>query len=314
MILPAPRGQLGEAVVAALRDTRHDARAVAPGDREDADLALWILHELHYGGFEDADPRAEWDPRLLEVRVGLETELEERLRARFPGVPEDSADLATTIFGAIEKFEGASLSAFVHRQATTEQVLHLMRVRSIYHLKEADPSAFVLPRLSGAAKAGLAELLYDEYGGGRAERLHSGLFARGLADSGLDATYGAYVEEAPTEVLEQNNALTMFGLHGRLRAEAMGHLAAFEATSSLPSRRMAQGLRRLELPESLAHYYDEHVEADAVHEQVAVRSICVPMVEAEPHLREGLFLGVFTCLDQEDRVARRLLTTWGAAA
>ena len=88
-----------------------------------------------------------------------------------------------------------------------------MRVRSIYHLKEADPSAFVLPRLTGAAQAGLAELLYDEYGGGRAERLHSGLFARGMADAAWTPTYGAYVDEAPTEVLEQNNALTMFGLH-----------------------------------------------------------------------------------------------------
>jgi hypothetical protein len=313
VILPTPRGQLGEAVVAAARDPRSDVRATTPSSREDADLALWMLHELHYRGFEDADPHAEWDPRLLQVRVGLEAELEERLRARFPGVPEESGDLATTVFEVIEKFEGASVSAFVHRQATTEQVLHLMRVRSIYHLKEADPSAFVLPRLSGAAQAGLAELLYDEYGGGRADRLHSGLFARGLADAGLDPAYGAYVDEAPTEVLEQNNALTMFGLHGRLRAAAMGHLAAFEATSSLPSRRIAQGLRRLELPESLAHYYDEHVEADSVHEQVAVRAICVPMVEAEPHLREDLFFGVFTCLDQEDRVARHLLATWEAA-
>ena len=114
-------------------------------------------------------------------------------------------------------------------------------------------------------------------------------------------------------MLEQNNAQTMFGLHRRFRAAAMGHLAAFEATSSLPSRRMSQGLRRLELPESLAHYYDEHVEADAVHEQVAVRAICVPMVEAEPHLLEDLFLGVFTCLDLEDRVARHLLASWEAA-
>jgi hypothetical protein len=311
--IPIPRGELGEAVAAMLRDPRSDARHATPSGREDAALALWMLHELHYRGFEDADPRAEWEPRLLEVRADLEAELEERLRTRFPGVPEDSGDVASAIFEVIEKFEGASVSGFVHRHATTEQVLHLMRVRSIYHLKEADPSAFVLPRLSGSAQAGLAELLYDEYGGGRAERLHSGLFARGLADAGLDATYGAYVDEAPAEVLEQNNAVTMFGLHGRLRAAAMGHLAAFEATSSLPSRRMAQGLRRLELPETLAHYYDEHVEADAVHEQVAVRAICVPMVEAEPHLREDVFLGVFTCLDQEDRVARHLLATWEAA-
>ena len=43
----------------------------------------------------------------------------------------------------------------------------------------------------------------------------------------------------PVEILEQNNALSMFGLQRRLRGAAVGHLAAFEATSSLPSRRNA---------------------------------------------------------------------------
>jgi Iron-containing redox enzyme len=311
MLIPTPRGELGESVAAALRDPAHDPRGVGATDRRDADLTLWMLHELHYGGFEDADERVEWDPRLLEVRAALEVELEERLRARFPGVVVDG-DLAEAVFEMVEKFEGASVSSYVHREATAEQVLHLLQVRSVYHLKEADPSAWMLPRLSGPAQTALAELLYDEYGSGRAERLHAGLFARGIADAGLDPTYGAYLDCAPTEVLEQNNAVTMFGLHRRLRAAAMGHLAAFEATSSQPSRRMAQGLRRLEMPESMAHYYAEHVEADAVHEQLAVRAICVPMVEAEPGLQDDLFLGVFTCLDQEDRLARRLLGEWSA--
>ena len=296
-----------------LRDPAKDPSGVAPTDHTDATLTLWMLHELHYRGFDDSDERAEWDPRLLAVRADLETELEDRLRARFPGVDVDG-DLAAAVFEMVEKFEGASVSTYVRRHATADQVRHLLRVRSVYHLKEADPSAWVLPRLTGPAKAALAELLYDEYGAGRAERLHAGLFARGMTDAGLDPTYGAYLDEAPIEVLEQNNAMTLLGLHRRLRAAAMGHLAAFEATSSLPSRRLAQGMRRLEMPESLAGYYDEHVEADAVHEQLAVRAICVPMVEAEPHLQDDVFLGVFTCLDQEDRVARHLLDTWGATA
>ncbi len=36
---------------------------------------------------------------------------------------------------------------------------------------EADPHAWVLPRLWGRAKAAMAAVEYDEFGGGRAERV-----------------------------------------------------------------------------------------------------------------------------------------------
>ena len=105
-----------------------------------------------------------------------------------------------------------------------------------------------------------------------------------MTDAGLCADYGAYVDDVPVEVLALNNAMSLFGLHRRLRGAALGHLAAFETTSSLPSRRITQGLARLEFPQSLIDYYDEHVEADAVHEQLAVRAICGALVTEEPHL------------------------------
>ena len=144
-------------------------------------------------------------------------------------------------------------------------------MRSIYHLKESDPTAWLVPRLAVRAKAALMELQYDEYGAGDPNRLHAHLFARGIEACGLRPEYGAYIDDVPLEVLEQNNAMSMFGLHRRLRGAALGHLAAFEATSSLPSRRMVAGLDRLGFPEEMIDYYAEHVEADAVHEQLAVR-------------------------------------------
>ena len=95
---------------------------------------------------------------------------------------------------------------------------------------------------------------------------------------------------------------------------AVGHLAAFEATSSLPSRRMAQGLQRLGLPAEIVGYYTEHVEADAVHEQVALRDVCVRLVAEEPGLEPDVWFGAWACLDLENRTARRLLSGWGVAA
>jgi hypothetical protein len=199
----------------------------------------------------------------------------------------------------------------VHRDADRHQVEELLRVRSLYHLKEADPVAWLVPRLGTRTKAALVELQYDEYGGGDPGRLHHHLFEEGLSASGLDGSYGAYVDLAPLEVLEQNNALSLLGLHRRLRGAALGHLAAFEATSSLPSRRMAQGLERLGFPAEMVGYYTEHVEADAVHEQLAVRTIVGALLEEEPELEADVWFGAAVCLDLEDRVARALLARWG---
>jgi hypothetical protein len=115
------------------------------------------------------------------------------------------------------------------------------------------------------------------------------------------------------EVLEQNNAMSLFGLHRRLRGAALGHLAAFESTSSLPCRRMSQGMARLDMPQEIIEYYDEHVEADAVHEQLAVRTICGSLIDDEPRLIDDVFFGAFTCLDLEDRFAASFLESADAA-
>lgn len=306
MHLPQPRGPLTEGLFDALR-----SRAPVPtgGTGEDAALALWVLHELNYRGFDEVDDRLEWDPDLLRLRATLERDLENRLRARF-AAPE-GLSFVHDFFAWLDEQDGVSLARHVHRDASREQVDELLRIRSIYHLKESDPVAWLVPRLGVRAKAALMELQYDEYGGGDPNRLHHHLYAAGLAASGLEPAYDAHIDLAPLEVLEQNNALSLLGLHRRLRGAALGHLAAFEATSSLPSRRMAQGLERLGYPAEMVEYYSEHVEADAVHEQLAVRTIAAALLEEEPELEADLWFGAFTCLDLEERFARSVLVRWG---
>jgi hypothetical protein len=313
--LPKPRGRLSDAVLGALRDLPTvpvRGIEVPPESADDAALTLWVLHELSYGGFEGVDDGADGEPELVRVRGFLERRLEGELRARWPGVPD--VELGSGFFDWVAEQHGPSLARHVQTAATRDQVLDLMRFRSIYHLKEADPTTWVIPRLPVAAKAALVELQYDEYGVGDPARLHAYLFARGMEASGLRPEPGAYVDEAPVEILEQNNALSMFGLQRRLRGAAVGHLAAFEATSSMPSRRMAQGLERLGFPDELVGYYTEHVEADAVHEQIALRDVCVALVREEPALEQDVWFGAWACLDLESRTARRLLDGWGVPA
>jgi hypothetical protein len=319
MMLPKPRGPQSAAVFESMRAVSSEpvARTHPAADGpEDAAITLWALYELAYRGFDDVDETAEWDPDLLAVRRGLEVELEARLRARWDSYasPHEAADdFADDFFAFVGGHDGRSLARFVQHEADEQQVLDLFRLRSVYHLKEADPTAFVVPRLPTAPKAALMELQYDEYGSGDPNRLHSHLFVRGMEAIGLRSEYGAYVDDVPLEVLEQNNAMSLMGLHRRLRGAALGHLAAFEATSSVPSRQMAQGLDRLGMAREMVEYYDEHVEADAVHEQLAVRAICGELLAVEPELRDDVYFGAFTSLDLEDRLAEHLLTRWGAA-
>jgi Iron-containing redox enzyme len=320
MLIPKARGSLSAALFAVLPSLEPDdvlpPFVTTADDEADEQIALWALYELHYRGFEDADAALEWHPDLLRLRRALELALEHRLQDRYTDatVPSPGQSLADTLFALVEGHRGPSLAAYVQRDAAHEQVLELLRMRSIYHLKETDPTSWAVPRLPRASQAALVELMYDEYGCGRQADVHSELFARALVALGLDDRYGAYVDEAPTEVLEQNNAMTLFGLHRRLRGAAVGHLAGFEATSSLPSRRMAQGLERLGMPADVTRYYLEHVEADAVHEQLAVRGICAALVEEDPASADSILFGAFTCLDLEARMASAVLTSWGVAS
>lgn len=313
MLTPQPRGALSETVFAAMRtgETARLGEAPPQDSAEDAQLTLWALYEQHYRGFDDVAGELEWDPQLIALRRGLERDFEATLRSRMPELP-DPEGFEEAFFAFVAEHDGPSLAAHVHRKATEEQVHELLRHRTIYHLKEADHTTWVIPRLSDRVKAAVMELQFDEYGNGDPNRLHAQLFVRGLRESGLDATYGAYIDEAPLEILEENNAMSLFGLNRRLRAASLGFLAAFEATSSAPSRRMAQGLQRLGFPESMAEYYKEHVEADAVHEQLAVRTICGALLAEEPALHDDVYLGAFSAMDLADRYAERMLAQWAA--
>ncbi|EFQ84765.1 hypothetical protein HMPREF0063_10106 [Aeromicrobium marinum DSM 15272] len=318
MRLPDPCGRLTGHLFPSLRsDGRETAVPVTvePDSTHDEQLALWVLYELHYRGFDDVSAELEWEPWVLTVRQQLEASFEQRLRSTcvVPDGLDPAAPVGETLFALVDAHPGTSVAAHVGGRADLATVEDLLRQRSLYHLKESDPVAWSVPRLPPAAQARLMELQFDEYGAGDPDRLHASLFARGLRQAGLDDAYGAYVGETTVEALEQNNAMSLFGLHRRHLGAAMGHLAAFEASSSLPSRRMAKGLRRVGITGDLAAYYDEHVEADAVHEQLAARGICGALVAEQPELAPDVLWGAQVCLDLEHRFAEAMLSRWAAA-
>ncbi|HEY0216288.1 MAG TPA: iron-containing redox enzyme family protein [Cellulomonas sp.] len=324
MRLPPARGPLSGLVVEHLsaRGGASDAveqaarEATAPGaglDDEDVQLSLWLLHETHHHGFDEVDDAREWEPGLVAGRLVLEAALERELRRTVP-VPQVDGhqDVAETLFALTAPTPGPSLSRYVARTADEAQVRELLVHRSVYQLAEADPHTWAIPRLTGRAKAALVEIQADEYGGGRPERMHSALFARTMRGAGLVDEYGHYLDRAPAVTLAHLNVMRMFGLNRRLRGAAVGHLAAFEMTSSLPNRGYGDGFRRLGFDAGTTEYFDEHVEADAVHEQIAARDLAAGLVADEPALLADVLFGAAACLAVDDLVAEHLVAAWTA--
>jgi hypothetical protein len=285
---------------------------------DDAQLALFCLYELHYSGLDGVTDHWEWDAGLIQVRQILEKPFEAALRAaageaagelELPGELTSDA-VADVLFGLAGRDTGPSVSRYVAKKASLDQLKEFLIHKSVYQLKEADPHTWAIPRLSGRAKAALVEIQADEYGGGRPDRMHSALFARTMRGLGMDDSYGAYVDAVPAVSLAAVNLMSLCGLNRRLRGAITGHLAIYEMTSSQPNRFYGNGFRRHGFDASVTHYFDEHVEADAVHEQIAGRDLAGGLVEAEPELLDDVLFGATAAMAIDSRLSAHLLDSW----
>lgn len=311
--LPAARGPLSAGVLAALTapdQPAPDPREAATADPygEDLQLSLYLLYELHYRGFAGVADDREWDPRLMPLRRALEDRFLNALRADVPagrGVDEVFGELL------VEPTDhSGSVSYHLEHEGELWQLREYAVLRSLYHLKEADPHAWVIPRLRGRAKAGMVAIEYDEFGAGRAENIHAQLFADLMTDLDLDTGYGHYLPAAPADVLATVNLMTLFGLHRALRGALVGHFACVEVTSSPGSRRLAAAMRRTGAGPAAERFYAEHVEADAVHEQVVRREVIGGLLADEPWLEADIAFGADATVFLDDRLGTRLLNAW----
>jgi hypothetical protein len=314
-MLPEPRGPLSALILDALRlDPPPGELPLAEAERadpygEDLTLALQVCYELHYRGFRGVHPDWEWQPDLLRLRAVLEGTFLAALRSDVDGGEDVEAVLDPLL---VEWVPGDGVSHRLRDNGTVEQVREYFVHRSIYHLKEADPHAWVIPRLSGQAKASLVAVEFDEFGGGRAERMHAQLFADLLTAAGLDPGYLYYLDQVPAPAIAVVNLMSLFGLHRGLRGALVGHFTAAEITTAPSAYRMSQALRRLGAAEPCVRFYTEHIEADAVHEQVMRRDVIGDLLGREPELAADVVFGVQATEFLEHRLADHLLTAWDA--
>lgn len=313
--LPPARGPISERLLEALGGSPSsiDLDFLPPADAlsdDDLHLALYVCYELHYRGFAGVDPRWEWEPGLIAFRNRLERPFEEALIHNFMTGADEP--VVTTIKGIARSTQGPSLSSYISDKATYEEFLEFVIHRSAYQLKEADPHTWAIPRLDGKAKAAMVEIQADEYGGGQADRMHAELFRKTMVALGLNGTYGAYLGLIPGVTLATVNLISLFGLHRRLRAATVGHLAVFEMTSSLPNRGYGNGARRLGIAAEAIEFYDEHVEADSVHEVIAAHDLAGGLEAQEPEMAAMILFGARACAGLDARFSSHILDCWGA--
>jgi hypothetical protein len=320
-VLPRARGPVSAAVLdvlaghraAADLPTRPHVDAVGPDPLgDDLQLALYCCYELHYRSFDGVADGLEWDPDLLRLRAHLEELFLAAVRARVDGGDDVEGAVDALL---VEPTEGTGPSWHLAEDGERWQLDEYVALRSIYHLKEADPQAWVIPRLDGLhgrAKTSLMTVEHDEFGAGRADRVHARIFADMMEQLGLDTGYGAYLDVAPAEVLATINIMSLFGLHRRWRGASVGQFALIEITSPPGSARLVAGIERLGLPPEATEFYAEHVEADAVHEQVVRRELLAGLLEREPELAADVVLGIQASTLLEDRFADYVVRSWAA--
>jgi hypothetical protein len=311
-VLPAGRGPLSASMISVL--TGHSCGelpdpAGADPFGEDLQLALYLAYELHYRGFCGVSDEMEWDPDLLAARRGLESRFLHALHAETAAA---AADLDSEIAGLLHARSEQGVAAYLAgggggRAALREIVVH----RSMYHLKEADPQAFAIPRLTGAAKAAVVAVEFDEYGGGHPARMHSALFAQLMIELDLDPGYGAYLDAVPAPMLAVVNFMSLCGLHRSLRGALVGQLAAVEITSPAGSALMVRAITRHGGGEAAQAFYAEHVIADSVHERV-MRDAIHALAAEGPGMAAEIAFGIRAAAVLDERLDRHVLDAWAA--
>ncbi|MGW0161409.1 iron-containing redox enzyme family protein [Mycobacterium sp. NPDC003323] len=316
--LPLPRGPLSLAVIELLSErapVNHLFQVEASlGDADpfglDLHLALYVCYELHYRGFADVDPGWEWDAGLLHLRGRMESLFLSEVRRQVGAIGADETALAEMDRLSVEPVDGEGLSYYLRDKGNWEQMREYFVHRSLYHLKEGDPHAWAIPRLTGQAKAAFVAVEYDEFGAGNGTRLHQRLFADLLDAADLTSAYLGYIDVVPAEALAAVNLMSLFGLHRRHRGAAVGHFASTEITSPPGSRRLVDALQRMGAPQPCIEFYAEHVEADAVHEQVVRTDVVGDLLAHEPHLDHDIVFGIRAHAFVEDRLADHMMRCW----
>ena len=240
-------------------------------------------------------------PTMVAVLAALEAGFERWLgRFALPeDLPEQPAEFTAWLRDlALERdlpqIPPSGLGPFIRDEITRDQLREIVAQRSLFFLKEPDPWAMVIPSLRGKAKAGLLDLLLDEYGWGRYDQMHSTVYEELMIALDLDTGYDAYADRASWQYLASMNLQNLYARHSRLCRRMYGYIYLIEADSPRSMKNYLAAWDRLGLgnDERVTRFYELHVTADEGHQDVALNEIILPVVEEQPDARSDIARGV----------------------
>lgn len=324
MPLPEPRGPLSAELIAVLTGDDPAARGLGPAARqalrsadvladEDLQLYLTLSYELHYRGIAGVSDSWEWNPALLLVRSLVERVFEAALRAAADAdrpLPADPDAVVRELQAMTRSATDRSLAAYLADSATADQLREFLIVRSAARQKRADPQAFVVPRLAGAAKAAMAAMVQGPADGQPhqpGEPDPAARYADAMRALDLDSHYGAQLDRVPAVALVSVNAMSLFALHRRLSGAMVGHAAAQLMTSAAVDHGWQQGLLRLDAGDRATGPLGRRPEVD---QRMAGGSLAGDLAADQPGLIADLMFGARACLVLQEILTDHLLNSW----
>ena len=295
------------------------AAAFDDDDPQAAELAHRALYLLYaQAGWSPVwAPRTnEHDPLLHEVLGILEGGFERQLgRVALPETPPRDAEAFCAWLQDLalerELVPASGMGPFLREHATLDQMREIVAQRSLFFLKEPDPWAMVIPSLHGPAKAGLIDVLLDEYGWGRYDHMHSTVYETLMQRLGLETGFDAYLDHTAWQYLAALNLQGMYARNRRLCRRMYGYIYLVEADSPRSMVNYLAAWERLGIDDpDVTKFYDLHVTADEGHQQVALDEMIRPVVAAEPDAAAEIARGVLEGVHVHSWFSRHLVESF----
>jgi hypothetical protein len=314
----AVRAELSDALQSAV-----DQSVVTCNAAFDLELpdALDEAHRTLFSLYADRIWKAPKQPRpdyariaLEQIRANLEQGFRHYLGKRRMGVDGlepppgggRSEWLAELALGA-HPHEDSGWPQFIREQATLDQLREIVAQRSLFFLREPDPWIYALPTLSGQAKAGLIDLLLDEYGWGKLERMHSSVYSQLMEALGLDSHIDHYSATTSWQYLATLNHQWMLALTTEYSRRLLGTIYLTEADSPNAMTNYLAAWKRLGIEDPrILEFYEIHVQADENHRDVALHEVIEPVCALEDDAEREVAIGIFDGRTVEAEFARHL--------